>query len=88
MLSGIFINAKGGGRLKITVKLFATFREGRQKIMEMELMEGHTPQHVIDKLGIHKSEVAILLVNGRDGHLDKSLGHGDLIALFPPVGGG
>lgn len=74
--------------MKITVKLFATFREGRQKIIEMELMEGETPQHAIDKLGIDKSEIAILLVNGRDGCIDKSLEPGDLIALFPPVGGG
>lgn len=78
----------GGIYLKITVKLFATFREGRQKVLEMELMEGETPQQVIDKLGINKSEVAILLINGRDGNLDKSLVHGDLLALFPPVGGG
>jgi sulfur-carrier protein len=74
--------------LKVTVKLFATFRLGRQKIIQMELSEGTTPQHIIDNLGIDKSEVAILLINGRDGYLQSALSEGDVIALFPPVGGG
>jgi molybdopterin synthase sulfur carrier subunit len=74
--------------LKITVKLFATFRQGRQKIIEMELAEGTTPQDVINSLGIEKADVAILLVNGRDGSFDKGLEPGDILALFPPVGGG
>jgi sulfur carrier protein len=74
--------------LKITVKLFATFRQGRQKVMEMELPGGTTAENIISELGISKSEVAILLINGRDGQLDKHLVEGDLVALFPPVGGG
>lgn len=74
--------------MKITVKLFATFRDGRDKIQVFELDGGKTPEDVIDILGIEKSEVAIFLVNGRDGQFDKPLLEGDLIALFPPVGGG
>ncbi|MBK5241262.1 MoaD/ThiS family protein [Clostridium sp.] len=74
--------------MKITVKLFATFRDGRDKIQVFELEDGKTPEDVIAALGIEKSEVAILLVNGRDGLFDKPLLEGDLIALFPPVGGG
>ena len=74
--------------MKITVKLFATFRDGRDKIQIFELEEGKTPKDVIAVLGIQESEVAILLVNGRDGQFDKPLLEGDLIALFPPVGGG
>jgi molybdopterin converting factor small subunit len=74
--------------LKITVKLFATFRQGRQKIIDMELPEGTTTEHIISKLEIAKSEIAILLINGRDGNIGRELADGDLIALFPPVGGG
>ena len=74
--------------MKITVKLFATFRDTREKIQVFELVEGKTPGDVITLLGIEESEVAILLVNGRDGQFDKALVEGDLIALFPPVGGG
>jgi molybdopterin converting factor small subunit len=74
--------------MKITVKLFATFRDGRDKIQYFELEQGKTPEDVITILGIEESEVAILLVNGRDGQFGKPLLEGDLIALFPPVGGG
>ena len=74
--------------MKITVKLFATFRDGRDKIQVFELEQGRTPEDVIAILGIEKSEIAIFLVNGRDGQFDKPLLEGDLIALFPPVGGG
>ena len=74
--------------MKITVKLFATFRDGRDKIQIFELEQGKTPEDVIAILEIEKSEIAIFLVNGRDGQFDKPLLEGDLIALFPPVGGG
>lgn len=74
--------------MKVTVKLFATFRQGRQKVMEMELPDGTTTEDIIEGLGIKKSEVAILLINGRDGQLNRPLVEGDLVALFPPVGGG
>ncbi|MBU3190797.1 MoaD/ThiS family protein [Clostridium bowmanii] len=74
--------------MKITVKLFATFRDGREKIQFLDVEQGKTTEDVITILGIEKSEVAILLLNGRDEQFDRPLVEGDLIALFPPVGGG
>jgi len=74
--------------LKIIVKLFATFRDGRQKILEMDLPDIATPQSIIDILGIHQTDVAILLINGRDGKLDTLMKDNDTVSLFPPVGGG
>ena len=78
----------GGENVKITVKLFATFRDGRDKIQIIEIEAGKTPEDIITILGIKQSEVAILLVNGRDGQFDKLLIDGDTLSLFPPVGGG
>lgn len=74
--------------MKITVKLFATLREGRQKIIDLDVEAGTTIEEIIDKMGIEKTEIAILLINGRDGQFDKILNESDLIAIFPPVGGG
>lgn len=74
--------------MKITVRLFATFRDGRQKVLEMNLPETATPQSVIDALVIGQKDVAILLVNGRDGKFDTVLMDNDTVSLFPPVGGG
>lgn len=74
--------------VKVTVRLFATFRDGREKVQIMELEEGTTPLEIIKKLEILASEIAILLVNGRDGKLENALADGDILSLFPPVGGG
>ena len=74
--------------MKVTVKLFATFRFGREKIQVMELSDEGTPKDVLANLGITPEEVAILLINGRDGQFESQLKDGDVISLFPPVGGG
>lgn len=74
--------------MQIVVKLFATFREGRQKIQTLETAEGSTPEDIFKLLKIETSEVAILLINGRDGKPDSILNAGDILSLFPPVGGG
>jgi sulfur-carrier protein len=74
--------------LKILVKLFATFREGRQNVQTLEVPEGSTPEDIFKILSIEKSEVAIMLRNGRDRKNDIKLEDGDILALFPPVGGG
>jgi len=74
--------------MKVTAKLFATFRDGREKVQVIDLPESSTPNDVINKLGILSSAVAILLINGRDGTLDTKLVENDTVSLFPPVGGG
>ena len=74
--------------MKVEVRLFATFRHGREKKQFMEYKDGVTVREIVNKLEIKEEEVAILLINGRDGDIDKELVDGDVIALFPPVGGG
>lgn len=74
--------------MKVTAKLFATFRDGREKIQNFDFHEGTIVEDIIRILGIEKSEIAILLVNGRDSKFERVLVDGDVIALFPPVGGG
>lgn len=74
--------------IKVEVRLFATFREGREKKQVLMLEENSEISKVLDILNIKKEEVSILLLNGRDGPIDRKLEDGDVIALFPPVGGG
>lgn len=75
--------------MKIEVRLFAYFREGRGKKYFMEINEENiTPRYILEKLNIKVEEVAILLINGRDGKIDTLLRDGDVLSLFPPVGGG
>lgn len=74
--------------MEIKVRLFATLRIDRGKELMLILEEPATPEHIIKALNIAHEEVAILLINGRDGLLDTPLKVGDVVSIFPPVGGG
>ena len=74
--------------MMIKVRLFATLREGRGKELIIELDEPITPFHIVNQLNIPIEEVAILLINGRDGKLEDKLQKEDVVSIFPPVGGG
>lgn len=73
--------------MKVEVRLFATFREGRGKKIYVE-MDQPTPIKLLESIGILEEDVAILLINGRDGKFDKEINDGDYLSVFPPVGGG
>jgi molybdopterin converting factor small subunit len=72
----------------IEVRLFATFREGREKILYLEPEQFHVAGDVTHHLGIPDEEVAIYLINGFHSKLDAPIKDGDVLAIFPPVGGG
>jgi molybdopterin synthase sulfur carrier subunit len=74
--------------LKVEVRLFATFREGREKKYILELPLESSILTVLDMLKIKEEDASILLLNGRDGNASRLLKDGDILALFPPVGGG
>ena len=71
----------------IEVRLFATFREGRQKIIHFDSTYSNISD-ILKELNIPKSEVAICLINGFHSKLDVKIKEKDVISLFPPVGGG
>ncbi len=74
--------------MNITVKLFATFRNGRFKADQQERPEGTTGRTVMLDLGLTEEEMGVVLVNGRHAGLDDPLHEGDTLSLFPLVGGG
>ncbi|NLY65988.1 MAG: MoaD/ThiS family protein [Tissierellia bacterium] len=74
--------------VKVEVRLFAHLRQGREKTQTMEVKEGTTILDIIKALNIDKDEVAIMLLNGRDGPETRQVKDGDVVSLFPPVGGG
>jgi molybdopterin synthase sulfur carrier subunit len=73
--------------MKVKVKLFATFRQGKFDTEEREFRPGTTVAHVIDGLGFAEKRV-IIFVNNRHAAKEHELKDGDTLALFPPVGGG
>ena len=72
----------------IEVRLFAGLRQGRQKLYSMEPGAVTTVQDIMDALDIRRSEVNILLINGFHQKPETQVTDGDVVSLFPAVGGG
>ena len=72
----------------IEVRLFATLREGRGKVQHLNAADFAICEDIIRHLEIPAEEVAILLINGFHKKPEDSVKSGDVVALFPPVGGG
>ncbi|PID47543.1 MAG: molybdopterin synthase sulfur carrier subunit [Proteobacteria bacterium] len=76
--------------MKITLKLFAQYRENLFKIKELELEKGTKAVDVMDMYGIanHKLPLGVLMINSRHADEQTELQDGDILSLFPKVGGG
>lgn len=76
--------------MKITLKLFAQYREGRFKVKELSLEKGTRAKDVMDMFEItnHKLPLGVLMINSRHKSEDTILNDGDILSLFPKVGGG
>ncbi len=74
--------------MKITVKLFAYFRDNRFKIEQREIGQGTTVGDIVDSLGIDREEVGVLMMNSRHTDFDVQPIEDDVLAIFPVIGGG
>ena len=72
----------------IEVRLFANFRDNRDKKVFLDANEFSDVQKILDHIGIKNEEVAILLVNGIHSKAEMRLNDEDIVALFPPIAGG
>lgn len=72
----------------IEVRFFATLREGRGKIAQLSAEEVSCGGDILQRFAIPQEEVAIMLINGFHSKPEDSVKDGDVVALFPPVGGG
>jgi sulfur-carrier protein len=74
--------------MKVTLKLFASFRTGRFDIETVDYPSGTTVADVADSLKLPRNELGIMMINNRHVKLDHPLTDGDTVALFPLLGGG
>jgi sulfur carrier protein len=74
--------------MHITVKLFATLRDFGPEIQEMKVEQNITIEEVIKTLNLPEDIPLLKIVNGVHADPGKMLKEGDVLALFPPVGGG
>lgn len=74
--------------MRIKVKLFANFRDGRFVVEDQEYPTGTRIADIIEKLGIVPSEVGIILLESKHAEPEQVLTDGASLALFPLLGGG
>ncbi len=74
--------------MKVTVKLFAYFRDNRFIKEEWQLAQGTKVADVVNKLEIDPEEIGVLMINSRHTSLDTELQEDNILAIFPVVGGG
>lgn len=72
----------------IEVRFFATLRDGRGKVTQIDAEKAAVAGDILRLFAIKPEEVAILLINGFHSKPENPVKDGDLISLFPPVGGG
>ena len=72
----------------IEVRVFATLRQGRDKVTMLPPEGIATAADILSLLDIPAEEVSILLRNGFHRKPESPVQDGDIVALFPPVGGG
>lgn len=72
----------------VTVRLFASFQQGRFDQAPHECATGTHVGDIVDELRIPRDEIGVLLVNSRHSAFDRALSPGDVVSVFPLIGGG
>jgi molybdopterin converting factor small subunit len=74
--------------MEVEIRLFAGLRKGRFKKRRVDLPQGCRLRKVLDDLAIEEEDVSLPLVNGQFSDMGRELKPGDVLAVFPAVGGG
>jgi molybdopterin converting factor small subunit len=74
--------------MRLTVKLFAYFRDNRFVAEVQEYPDTITVGEIVDGLSIDRDEIGITMLNSRHCGFDAVPAEGDILAIFPVIGGG
>jgi sulfur carrier protein ThiS len=77
-----------GQAVSVTIKLFASFQKGRFAVETRDYPPSTTVAEIARDLKIPVAEIGVVLVNARHVELDFCPGAGDILAIFPVIGGG
>ncbi|MFX0042986.1 MAG: MoaD/ThiS family protein [Candidatus Hodarchaeota archaeon] len=86
----MFVEIVKNNTISVKIKLYANLRKYGPPEAFLELPEGSTVNTIIQKANIPKEEQNLkILINGRP-HQNQTtvLNDGDIVAIFPPIGGG
>jgi molybdopterin converting factor small subunit len=74
--------------MRVTVRLYLSFRLGSFPTRAIKYPTGATVARLADDLAIRDDTIGLILVNDRHAGFEHQLADGDTVALFPVVGGG
>jgi molybdopterin synthase sulfur carrier subunit len=79
--------------MKVTVRLFATFRDflpqhAVRSALQLEVEEHRSVKAVLKALRVPDDLPRIVLINGLHAAEDSLLTEGDIVSVFPPLIGG
>jgi sulfur-carrier protein len=79
--------------MEIELRMFATFRRylppgSEGHVCMLQINPGATISSVLGRLGLPPEGPRIVLKNGLHARDDAELKEGDVLSLFPPLGGG
>ncbi len=86
----MFVEIVKNNTISVKINLYANLRNYGLSEAFLELPEGSTVNTIIQEANIPKEEQNLkILINGRP-HQNRTtiLNNGDIIAIFPPIGGG
>lgn len=73
---------------RIAIKLFAGLGESFSIPDTLDLSKAHTIREILNAIGMPEEKAAIVFVNNRHAKLDDIVKPGEILAIFPPIGGG
>ena len=74
--------------MTITVKTFATLRTLFPPVDSFPVNPGQTVLDVMNQMKIPPEKVTIIFINNKHAEEETILMDGDVLGLFPPIGGG
>ena len=86
--SGALIDFMWNYLMKLTVKLFAYFRDNRFISKLQEYPDGSTVGDIVDSLEIERDDIGITMINSKHCGFEDTPSDDDILAIFPLVGGG
>jgi len=75
---------------RISISLYATLRKKRSDLANRGPVttKATTLGELLDEIGITKVEAAIIFLNGKRATLESEMQDGDMVGIFPILGGG
>ncbi len=76
--------------IQITIKLFAHYRQNKFSVKEFNYKDDIKIKDIIENIDINidKYPIGIILVNGKHADESSTVNDGDVLSIFPKVGGG